>query len=202
MGGINNFDINQIKNNYNLNYFVETGTGIGNSLVHALKITENNKFDIYYSVEISTSLYNKCLPIIDSHPNQNVKILNNNSSDGLLKILKEIPKDKNILFWLDAHFPDGDHNNASYGAVSDKKIRIPLEEEISIIKKHREKCLDYLIIDDLRIYEDGPYEGGNWKDRSIYGGNGIDFIIENFGKSHIIQKLYNHEGYIILIPKD
>jgi hypothetical protein len=162
--------------------------------------TINNKFEKYISIEISTVLYNRCLPIIQNFKNQNIELVNSNSQDGLEMILSKIDKDKNILFWLDAHFPDADHNGASYRQY-EKQLRIPLEDEIKIIKKYRKQSKDYLIIDDLRIYEDGNYEGGNWSDRKQYGGNGIDFIIDAFAETHNIKKLMNHEGYIVLEPK-
>ena len=60
---------------------------------------------------------------------------------------------------------------------------------------------DFFIIDDLRIYEDGYYEGGNWKDRVDYGGSGIQFIYDAFENSHDIKKLNNGEGYVVLQPK-
>ena len=46
------------------------------------------------------------------------------------------------------------------------------------------------IIDDLRIYEDNNYEHGNWSDRKIYGGDGIDFIYNLFG--YLITYLIIH----------
>ena len=199
---MNIFDINSIKTNFNLSYFVETGTGVGNSLKFVLEKTNENKFDEYFSIEISTVLYEQCLSIKENYKNHNIKLINSNSPDGLKQILTNIPKNKNIFFWLDAHFPDADHNNASYTFTKDKNIRIPLEEEIKIIKENRKNCKDYFIIDDLRIYEDGNFEGGNWRDRVHYGGNGIQFIHDAFSDTHNITKLYNHEGYVIVIPKD
>jgi len=201
MGSMNIFDVNYIKNKFNINYFIETGTGIGNSLKYVLEETKENKFDEYISIEISKTLYEKCLSIKEKYNNYNIKLINSNSPEGLSEILSVIPIDKNIFFWLDAHFPDADHNNASYTSIKDKNIRIPLEEEIKIIKENRKNCKDYFIIDDLRIYEDGNFEGGNWKDRVHYGGDGIQFIHDAFSDTHEITKLFNHEGYIVLIPK-
>ena len=36
-------------------------------------------------------------------------------------------------------------------------------------------------MDDLRVYKDGPYEGGNWEYRSQAGSDNIDFVYELFG---------------------
>ena len=201
MGALNIFDILSIKNKHNLNIFVETGTGIGSSLVHTLEITKPSSFDKYYSIEISKNLYERCLFIPEKYNNQSVKILNDTSVSGLETILQEVSSDKNIFFWLDAHFPDADHNFASYTSTQNKSLRIPLEEEIQLIKKYRNNSKDFFIIDDLRIYEDGDYEGGNWKDRVDYGGSGIQFIYDAFENSHDITKLNNGEGYVVLQPK-
>jgi hypothetical protein len=43
---------------------------------------------------------------------------------------------------------------------------------------------------------------GNWKDRILYGGDGIQFIYDLFDKTHNISKLLNHQGYVILAPKE
>ena len=56
------------------------------------------------------------------------------------------------------------------------------------------------MIDDLRIYEDGPFESGNWDERSKYGGDGIEFIENIFDKTHYIVRSYNAQGSIILFP--
>ena len=70
MGALNIFDILSIKNKHNLNIFVETGTGIGSSLVHTLEITKPSSFDKYYSIEISKNLYERCLFIPEKYNNQ------------------------------------------------------------------------------------------------------------------------------------
>ena len=201
MGSLNIFDIATLKNQYNLDIFIETGTGLGGSLVYALEVTKEYPFSEYYSIEISTSIYERCLHIPKEYPSHHIRLLNESSVIGLEIILKDLNPEKNILFWLDAHFPNVDYNFASYTETKNKLSRIPLEEEIRLIKQYRSKSKDYFIIDDLRIYEDGNYESGNWTDRNLYGGNGIQFIYDAFEDSHTITKLNNDEGYVILTPK-
>ena len=77
-----------------------------------------------------------------------------------------------------------------------------MEEEIILIKNKKDIKNDVFIIDDLRIYEKGNFEGGNWLDvinTNIY--TGIDFIHNLLGKTHDIMKDYRNEGYIICTPK-
>ncbi len=80
-------------------------------------------------------------------------------------------------------------------------LRLPLERELVIIKEGRDTSRDCFLIDDLRIYEDGPFTSGNWKDRKTMGGDGIDFIYRLFQETHTIVRDYAHEGYIVVRPK-
>jgi hypothetical protein len=77
---------------------------------------------------------------------------------------------------------------------------LPLESEIELLSQMRQGCKDLIFIDDLRIYEDGPFTNGNW-DRKTLGGDGIDFIFNNFSNTHDIARSYQDEGYIVLTPK-
>lgn len=203
MGELKLFNLNEIKNKFKLVSLIETGTGDATSLKQALDITKNNKFSKYYSIEIYKPLYEKCLDELSLYVDFDIQLINNNSIDGLEEIIKNHALDDNILFWLDAHFPEADFGGPNqYSSVEDKKLRIPLEEELQIIKKYRTNNKDFIIIDDLRIYEDNNYEMGNWKDRKLYGGEGIQFIYDLFDKTHNIGKLMNHQGYVILAPKE
>jgi hypothetical protein len=196
MGELQLFDILDIKNKFNLDIFIETGTGNGHSLRHVINTTN---FENYYSIEI----YKPIFDIVKEEfkNNKSVLLINDTSINGLKTILNNIPSDKNILFWLDAHFPGADFGPQQYSSEQNKLLRIPLEEELSFIKEIRQNSKDFFIIDDLRIYEDNNYEVGNWKDRQLYGGDGIDFIYDKFNNTHQITKLLNHQGYIILTPR-
>jgi hypothetical protein len=190
MGAIYRFDLNQ----YKTDIFVETGTGMGESLRHALKFD----YKKLYTIEIIESLWNQCKANFND---DRCEFINANSKDGLRQILSKTPKNETILFWLDAHFPGADFNLADYSSVTDKDLRIPLESELRLIKELRDTTNDSFIIDDLRIYEDGPFEAGNWGGRAALGGDGIQFIYELFDETHHIQKDYKEQGYIILTPK-
>ena len=107
------------------------------------------------------------------------------------------------MFFLDAHFPGADFHLASYFDEKDENIRIPLKKEIETIvrlKNGFEK--DVFVIDDLRIYEDGPFEGGNWPLRQQLGSEGIEFVYDLLSNTHEVIKNYKSQGYIIALPKD
>jgi hypothetical protein len=196
MGRLFTFDLSYYIKQYNITHFVETGTGEGDTLDYLSKLN----LEEYHSIEINNIIYNRCINRFQNNLNI-IKLYNDTSYNGLEIILSNIPKDKNILFWLDAHFPGADSNLSSYSSESNDIIRIPLESEIKLISQMRQGCKDLIFIDDLRIYEDGPFTNGNWNERKILGGDGIDFIFNNFSSTHDITRNYQDEGYIILTPK-
>ena len=122
------------------------------------------------------------------------------TSKDLPLILTHIPQDTPTLFWLDAHFPGAHGGFLPLAHTKEEKTRIPLQTELETIKQHKEVNNDYFIIDDLRIYEDGPYEQGNWEDRSLLGGQGIEFLQEFFSDTHTINKDFRDQGYLLGIP--
>lgn len=193
MGDLRPFPLKEIKEEFNLAYYIETGTGTG----FCLDIALQNDFEKYYSIEIFDQIYQKAE--IKYKNIDNLILINDSSENGLNKILNEINKPS--LFFLDAHFPGADFGFTSYDSTKEKELRIPLEDEIKILKKYSIINQSYIIIDDLRIYEDGPFEGGNWSERKKLGGEGISFIYDNFLESHLIEKNYKDQGYIILRPK-
>lgn len=193
MGDLGIFNIGDIKEEYSLSYYVETGTGHGTCLDRALQFG----FEKYFSVEIFKKIFDDAT--IKYSNVSNLRLIND-SSENALRLLKYFI-DKPCLFFLDAHFPGADFGFAGYDSTSDRNLRIPLENEIEILKSYSVINKSYIIIDDLRIYEDGPFTGGNWPERKQLGGDGIDFITNTFFSSHDISKIYEHQGYIILKPK-
>jgi hypothetical protein len=195
MGHIDRFDLNKYIREYQTTIFVETGTGVGDSLRHAF----NFSFDEFYTIEIIKELFEKTKEELKFK--NNCHFLNSDSEKGLSDILSNISSDKNICFWLDAHFPGADFGLTTYDSTDNGNIRIPLESELKVISLNRDVKNDVFIIDDLRIYEDGPFGDGNWSRRKELGGENIYFIYELFDKTHHINRDYRDQGYIVLTPK-
>ena len=83
-----------------------------------------------------------------------------------------------------------------------KDIKLPLRKEIELIKKLRPGFNDVILIDDLRIYETGPYKSGNMPDNILAPSvRNVDFVTEAFAKSHNIQRSFLEEGYLLVLPK-
>ncbi len=194
MGQLNQaIQIENVLDFYTIDNFVETGTGAAEVVRSVNEINEDVNI---HTIEIIEEIYDKN-KIKFSYLN-NVNWHLGESSEVLPEI---IPKLKgNTLFWLDAHFPGADFGLASYGDVKDINKRLPLKTELETIVKGRDVSNDVFIIDDLRIYEDGPFEHGSWSDRKLYGGDGIGFIEELVDDTHYVVKSYNQQGYIMLFP--
>lgn len=194
MGSINKFNLQDYIDKYNSKYFIETGTYKGDGTSYAGSF----KFDKIFSIEIIKEFHD--LNVLRFKNDENIKLLNNNSIDGLKEILSE----NNIgstIFWLDAHLPSFYSNEYSTDYVGEKETLIPLEEELIVIKNNKDITNDVFIIDDLRIYERGNFKNGEWLDVISSGFEGINFIHNILSETHNINKLYDDEGYIICIPK-
>ena len=197
MGELNVFSLDQFINKYNLTSFVETGTGRGTGLKHAMKYN----FKKLYSIEVMTELYTDIKKEIND---SRVTLLNTTSLEGLTKIIPDL--EGNTFFWLDAHFPGADCHigDASYHDEQDKDLKLPLEKEVELIFKLRPNNKDVFIMDDLNLYEDGNYELGKMREdlvylREKYNMTGLDFI-KNSGCNHKLTRNFRHQGFVILTP--
>jgi hypothetical protein len=194
MGYLSRFDIGELIKVFNLEYFIETGLGEGKGLYYALYFP----FKEYHSIEISQEMFDQGIKKFSNLKKENIKLHLGTTRDILPLILN---LEGNILFWMDAHLPDWLWGK-SFSHL-DKDLKLPLEEELKIIQKHRPNNKDVFLCDDLRIYEDGSFEAGNWAGRLSYdnAAGGTKFIYDLFSKTHIIEKDYKHEGYITLLPR-
>lgn len=190
---------------FQIQNYVETGTGgildsYGqNSLlqVSQLKI-ENLKM---HSIEILDRIYNEAVEYFKD--NTNVYMHLGNSHDELPKVLDELDE-KPTVFFLDAHFPDSYRDAYNREIIKDDPdyIKIPLEGELRIICQKRDVSKDIIVIDDIRIYQEGPYENGNFQNKELHGGENLNFVYELLDETHIIVESYLQEGYLICFPID
>jgi hypothetical protein len=194
MGALNRFDLCRIIKEYKIPYFFETGTFWGDGVAYALQ----SPFKRLFSVELVPEIASKAASrFID---NKEVCILEGDSVSVLGQELQYVKG--NCLFWLDAHFPGADAGLAAYNAGTDEDLRLPLEKELEVISRLRSNYKDVLILDDLRIYEDGPFVNGNVPADALPGEKRtIDFIYRYFGETHQVMKCYLDEGYILLFPR-
>ena len=183
---------------YDCSIFIESGTGVGEGINHALRYP----FNELYSFEYVGQLYEHCKStIVDSR----LELIHTDTVSGLNIVLPSIDDDSVALFWLDAHFPGADFKFNDYDYMSDQpSLHMPLKDEIETIKSLRPRSKDVFIIDDLQIYvgDDGVQLPNPPGFNEKYGMGGIGFIEEAFGKTHDFVKDYRHQGFLILTPVD
>ncbi len=194
MGQLNQaIKIKNVLDYYDIKNFVETGTGQAEVVRSVYEANEDLNI---HTIEVVEEIFDQnkikfsYLKDVSWHLGTSFKIL-----PAILPTF-----DGNTLFWMDAHFPGADFGLSSYGDEKDMDKRLPLKRELESIVQSRDVSNDVFVIDDLRIYEDGPFETGNWDERTKYGGDGIGFIEEMFEKTHYIGRSYNAQGSVILFP--
>jgi len=194
LGTIRQFNLGRLIKEYKAPNFFETGTFRGDGVDYALKFP----FFQITSVEIIPEIANEAKERFSN--NDNVKII---TADSVSALRDELPAIKtNCIFWLDAHFPGADAGITAYDSENAEEVRLPLVKELEIISTVRKKFKDVIVVDDLRIYEDGPYKNGNVPEDALPKMNrNISFVYSNFERSHIVLKCYLDEGYILLLPK-
>jgi hypothetical protein len=196
MGSIKFFNIQKLKDQHNIDTFIETGFGNGDGLSNILSIN----FKEIFSIEIMQCQIDT---FGSKFKNDNrVKLLCGNTIDVLQNILPKI--ENNICFWLDAHFPGADNPSPLHGqhdAEKNDDIRLPLERELEIIKNLRKEYKDIILIDDIKLYmNDGEF--ANWvpniKPRQKFSSK--EFYKEILSDTHRFEYFNNDTGYGALIP--
>ena len=194
MGQLNQaIQIKNVLDFYDIKNFVETGTG--QAEVVQTVVEADDTLNVH-TIEVIPEIYDKNK--INFSYLKDVNWHLGTSFDILPEILPDLKG--TTLFWMDAHFPGADFGLSSYGDEKDDDKRLPLKKELETIVENRDVTNDVFVIDDLRIYEDGPFGDGNWEDREKYGGDGIEFIEELFDETHYVVKSYNAQGSILLFP--
>lgn len=215
MGDLKLFKLSKISQLYDTRFFVETGTFEGDTMQYAYDILSSNKKDDgsdqiakFWTVELDDLYYQRAVNRFKLHPR--IEVYHKNSIAGLEYINTQCSD--NTIFWLDAHFIGSDGGHTSYDNDDNLKSRLPLEWELKVLQERIDKYEDVIIIDDVRIYEDGPYHCGTFDDAmksmnssvrrvQISPYSSIEPLLKPFAKTHDVYKLYNHQGYIILLPK-
>jgi hypothetical protein len=190
----------EVIETFGIKNFVETGTGIADSLSHILNVRPDDLN--VYTIELMGELHKQLVERFEDTPN--LHLIKGYSNIEMKTVVEQLSSEP-TLFWHDAHFPGADFNinGASYTSEPDPVKRIPLESELRVIKESgRDISKDVFVLDDLRVYKDGPYEGGNWDLRTVAGSDNIDFVYELFDETHVIIESYVAQGFLILFPID
>ena len=200
MGVLAHFDVGGLAARHGLLHFVETGTGRGDGLAHAARFG----FRTLRSCESVPALATAAVSAFAS--DRRVTIHVGNSLEFLRFVLcEDIPADEPVLFWLDAHFPGADYGIGTYGSEPDENVRLPLPSELAEIAARRPQARDVILVDDLRIWQDGPYGSGNlpanvrpWCPKA----RDSSFFLRLMGAEYDVKFDYGDEGYVVLTPRE
>ncbi len=127
----------QLRNKYNLQVFVETGTHYGETALWAAK-----NFNKVITVEFSKQIYDE---ILKRHSQvKNIEFLFGHSKEQIQSVVPKLKEP--ALFWLDAHWSGG----ITYG----KEDECPLLKELQII--NNSEFDHFILIDDARLFISPP----------------------------------------------
>lgn len=194
MGNLASLKLENYISRYGTKVFFETGTHEGNGL----KVAQQYDFEEIYSVEIVKSQAEKMQLFFK--PDKRIKILWETSLNAFKQLLPTI--EGSILFWLDAHFPGADLGLAPYNANMPNAIRLPLEEELKVIKGLRQGKKDVILIDDLWIYRNNGRNLQRQELKPFESFSSDKFFCEILADTHNAEIIEQDEIYCILTPKE
>lgn len=180
-GGLPMHLVKPLIDNYDIPFFVETGTASGDSARLASKL-----FKKVWTIEVVEDRQN-----IQTE-NDNIEFLVGDSSKLLYGIIEELKNKKGdnkhqfVLFYLDAHYSDIVPNESDYPEC-------PLLDEIKIAANYGEDAI--IIIDDARLFlgqPPYPHDPREWPSiKEIFA-----LLIEKFPYHHITLT----DDYILAVP--
>jgi hypothetical protein len=191
MGCISRLDIAALIKQYDLQYFVETGVGQAISLVHMVNFFPMRA---YYSCDYDEVIVRAAQWSLQKAPD--VHIVHARSKEFLETLLSWLPQQP-ILFWLDAHF-------AAWANSDDRRLYLPLADELSVIRRLRPEGRDVIVMDDAAIYVDGPFQIplDPGMRPTCPEERDIDFVHETLDGTHHIKVLYSDGGYVLATPRN
>jgi hypothetical protein len=182
--------LNELRAAYSLECFVETGCFQGDGIATAITAG----FRLVRSCDIGPEYVARCRQRFTGCPN--VLIAESESISALTRqLLEPLPP---CLFWLDAHYP------AFYGSAETEQTKVPVLEELSLIRRLRRGAPnDVILIDDIRTYNtpDNP----RWNPEEVhdyYRVTGITLadVTNQFAKTHEFRLLHEQEGILAMLP--
>ncbi len=125
--------IKEIRQEYNYEVLVETGTYLG-YMISAQK----KNFKRIFSIEISDVLYERASRKFKN--NKHIKLIHGDSGEKLAEVMKELKEP--AIFWLDGHYS---------GGITEKgELNCPIWNELDSIFENGNKHI--ILIDDARDF--------------------------------------------------
>jgi hypothetical protein len=187
MGKLHHFELKGLLDTYQCRVYLETRTGNGDNLRHAASFG----FERLFSAETVMEELNQARVRLANVPR--VQLLYATTGDVLKAVVPLVPAQLPILFWLGGHEPDG-----AAAAPS------PLESLMTQLRQLRPRSRDVILVDNLRLYEDGPYADGAVpvaEQKLAFYDRNIDFVFRQFRHTHTIARDHADDGYLVLTPR-
>jgi hypothetical protein len=174
-------------------HFIETGTGHGTGVDYA----RSHRFLSIESVEIEPYLVAKAEQRYKDDPRVHIHL--GDSATTLRSILSKIPQNRGALLWLDAH---ADVEAKLRADKINGPARLTLVRELEAVRDVHPLAM--VLVDDARIYENGPWGSG-----SIRSPSGLPddqrqadhkAIRSVLSATHQMRVWYDEEGYIGFMP--
>jgi hypothetical protein len=177
--------LSKLQDNYaNYKNFIETGTFLGETILHLEPYFSN-----LYTIEIKKDFYEN---VKSKYSGNKITFLLGDSSIVLSELLPNL--NNNSIIFLDGHWSAGNTGKGNKDC--------PLYEELSnIILHHKEEAI--IIIDDVRLFGKGPNKGNeicNWEDINI---ENIIKITQNRMTKHYFlpSNIAENDRFVIHISK-
>lgn len=195
MGSLFRFNLRHLRQTFQLERLVETGTGRGDSLAWALR----SGFPELYSVELAEPLFKACQQRFSAFPQ--VHLAQGASGDFLRKV--GAGNTAPTFYFLDAHFLGGaDFGLTTYAESARDPGSFPLLDEFDILLEG-DLSHSVIVMDDVRMYFDGAFQNGEcpefarrWNEQPA-----LLARIERLKDTHASYLLRDDEGYLVLAPK-
>lgn len=119
--------------------FIETGTSEGDTVQEVVGvIPQIVSIELDYPKHIQAQMRYLYEP--------SVKLIRGDSGLALEQVVQTIKPEEEVLFWLDAHYNGGVRGRES----------VPVMTELTHILHHRRDQLNYILIDDARLFGKEP----------------------------------------------
>lgn len=177
----------QLKKEYSLKYFVETGCYLG----QGLELAKQQGYEKLISCDINNNYVSHCKQHFPD-----AEIVHSHSVYFLNSVLPSLSGP--TLFWLDAHYPK------YYGLENEQEgTRFPLIEEAKLICQHKKNYQnDVIICDDLRVLsKENNVNYDASLDQYFMSSHSINELISLFDKTHYYRIENTDTGVIIFTPK-
>jgi hypothetical protein len=199
MGRVGSIGLADLVRTYDLNTFVETGTGWGQSISDALLMTPLT--DIR-SIEIDEETYLRNNARFNLHKPR-LRLYHGDSRNVLPEIITGLSETARVLWYLDAHFPGTGRENPPkmLPLTIPAEEAVPLDGEVERLLLWRPLSRDVIVVDDRCLFEAGGYTAGDDPRFRVNKFTGLERLESALRFTHDILRNTIDTGYVICTPR-